>query len=89
MLITLYKMDGEKQFFYSINDHHRSLFSQKILNCVWGIRNHRAKEKNYFFETENELFAKVMELCRKQQAKGYQLLYVYPRDLLTPSNLTA
>lgn len=81
LFLTLYKMENNTQYEYSIHDIQNNLFELYNLSVVSRINGRLRKEVQYSFETQVEKDNKIRELFRNKISQGYKLLYTFPRQM--------
>ena len=80
MLITLYRTDSQgHNHYYSLNDRQGHLFSSYTFTVTWGPSLSMGNEKQYTFETRDEMDRQLQKLVRARIREGYRVLYSYFR----------
>ena len=80
MLVTLYRSDrSDRLRYYAIDDRQGHLFSSYTFTVTWGPSLSMGNEKQYTFETRDEMDRQLQKLVRARIREGYRVLYSYFR----------
>jgi predicted DNA-binding WGR domain protein len=80
MMVTLYKPDKTGRMrYYSISNRQGNLFSPFTFTVTWGVALSAGRERQYVFESQQDLDQKLRELVNSRLKAGYKVLYTFFR----------
>lgn len=79
-MVTLYKPDKTGRMrYYSISNRQGNLFSPFTFTVTWGVALSAGRERQYVFESQQDLDQKLRELVNSRLKAGYKVLYTFFR----------
>jgi len=80
MMITFFKIDARGLIhYYSISNRQGHLFSPYTFTASWGVALSAGREKQFVFDSQDELDRKLRDLIASRIRHGYRVLYSYFR----------